>query len=62
MEFLSRPEFSYVFLVIPVFFAFTVIGQGITKISKQQEDGPIALGVGIFLCMLIAAVYWFVIR
>lgn len=62
MEFLSRPEFSYIFLVIPAFFALTVVGQGMEKMTKKQEDGPVAFGFGIFLCVLIAAAYWFFIR
>lgn len=62
MDLLSRPEFSYIFLVIPAFFALTIVGQGVSKMAKAKEDGPVALGFGLFLCLLIAAAYWFFIR
>jgi len=58
----SRPEFSYIFLIIPAFFALTVVGQGMSKMMKGEEGGPVALGFGIFLLLLIGAAYWWFIR
>jgi hypothetical protein len=53
---------TYALLVIPTFFAFAVIVQGIQKAVKQQEDGPIAIGIGFFLLLLIGLAYWLFIR
>lgn len=53
---------TYALLVIPTFFALTVIFQGLSKIAKKEEDGTIALGVGIFLLLLIAVAYFLFIR
>ena len=58
----GSPAVSYIFLVIPAFFAITVLLQGLSKLSRQEEDGPIATGFGIFLLVLIGAFYWFFIR
>lgn len=59
---LSRPEISYVLLVIPTLFALTVVGQGIGKMAKQEADGPVAMGLGIILLGLIGVAYWLFIR
>ena len=61
MDFTS-PAISYAMLIIPAFFAFTVIGQGISKLVKSEPDGPVAFGFGIFLLVLIVAAYFLFIR
>jgi len=58
---LSRPEISYVLMVIPTFFAVALIAQGISKLSKSESDGPVALGFGIVLLGLIVGAYFFFI-
>lgn len=58
---LNRPEFSYVLMVIPTLFALAVIAQGISKLNKSEPDGPIALGFGIVLLILIVGAYFFFI-
>lgn len=59
---LSSPAITYSLLIIPTFFALTVMGQGISKIIKEEKDGPVAVGLGICLLVLIAGTYWFFIR
>jgi hypothetical protein len=54
---LSNPALAYVFLVIPTFFGITMIGQGIQKITKQNKEGPIAVGFGVGILLLIAYAY-----
>ncbi len=58
----SRPEFSYLFLIIPALFAFVVTAQGIVKIARQEPDGRVALGFGVGLFALIGATYFLFIR
>lgn len=53
---------TYVVLVIPAFFALTVCSQGIVKITKAEKDGATVLGIGIVLCILVIAAYWWFIR
>ncbi len=59
---LQNPAISYSLLIIPTFFALTVVIQGLSKIAKEEKDGPVALGLGIFLLILIAVVYFMFIR
>ena len=58
----SSPEIAYAMLLIPAFFALTVIAQGIVKIFREEPDGTVALSFGIFLILLIGGAYWFFIR
>lgn len=58
----NSPAISYIFLIIPAFFALTVVGQGMIKVINKQEDGPIALGFGVFLLVLIGLAYFMFIR
>lgn len=58
----DNPAISYALLIIPTFFALTVIMQGVSKISKQERDGQVALGFGVFLLVLIAVAYFLFIR
>ena len=59
---LSDPAFSYLFMIIPMFFALTVIGQGIQKIARERKDGPGVLIFGILLLAMIAYAYFAFIR
>lgn len=58
----TNSAITYALLIIPTFFALTVVGQGITKIAKQETDGPIAIGFGVFLLLLIGVAYFLFIR
>lgn len=53
---------TYALLIIPTFFALTVVFQGVSKLAKEEKDGPMALGVGVFLLVLIVAAYFLFIR
>lgn len=59
---LSKPEFSYVLLVIPLVFAGVVFIQGVAKSSAHEPDGTVAMGFGVFLFLLIGAAWFFFIR
>lgn len=61
MDFSSQ-AITYALLIIPTFFALTVIVQGVNKSAKQESDGAVAIGVGIFLLVLIVAAYFLYIR
>lgn len=58
----SGPGLTYVLLVIPTLFALVVTAQGAAKVSKHDPSGPIILGFGVLFLILIAGVYFFVIR
>ncbi|HUD20080.1 MAG TPA: hypothetical protein VMR81_06590 [Patescibacteria group bacterium] len=54
---LSGPGITYVFLIIPSIFALVVVIQGIEKLTRDDHEGYVALGFGIFFLILIAAAY-----
>jgi len=58
----SSQVIIYSLLVIPTFFALTVMTQGIVKLVKGESDGTVATGFGVFLLMLIVAAYFLFIR
>ena len=58
----NNSALTYGMLIIPAFFALTMVGQGLVKIGKSEADGPVATGLGVLLLILIAAAYWFFIR
>lgn len=53
---------TYALLVIPIFFAFAVTGQGLYKLSKHDDSGKIITGFGVLFFVLIVAAYFFFIR
>ncbi len=59
---LSSPAITYSLLIIPTFFALTIVGQGISKIIKEEKDGSVAVSLGVLLIVFIAGAYWFFIR
>jgi len=59
---LSGPGITYLLMVIPTFFAVVVVGQGIYKITKGEQDGGVVLTFGIIFLALIAAAYFFFIK
>lgn len=58
----NNPAISYLFLIIPGILVLVVVGQGISKVLRNEEDGFVALGFGVFLVVLIGVAYWVYIR
>jgi hypothetical protein len=58
----TREALTYILLIIPVVFAFTVMAEGLQKMSKNQPEGQVAAGFGIFFLILIVAAYVMFIR
>jgi hypothetical protein len=59
---MDNPGVTYALLIIPSFFAAVVLLQGVEKLTKNNKEGYVALGFGIFFIILIAAAYYFFIR
>lgn len=59
---LSGPGITYILLIIPTLLACVVVGDGIYKISKEEDDGKIVLGFGLILLAAIAIAYFFFIK
>ena len=58
----NGPGTTYILLVIPALFSLAVVGQGMYKLARGDEDGKVALGFGIVFSLLVAAAYFFFIR
>ena len=59
---MENPALTYVFLVIPILFALAVLAQGLVKLSRKTPDGPVEVGLGTFLLVLIGAAWVLFIR
>lgn len=59
---LSGPGIIYILLVIPTIFALAVLGQGVYKISKGEDDGKLIAGFGGTFLVIIVLAYVFFIR
>ena len=58
----AKQALIYIFLIIPTFFAATVVGQGIIKLQSGNKEGAVAIGFGIFMFALVVATYFMFIR
>jgi hypothetical protein len=58
MNSFTKQGITYVLMIIPTLFALSVLVQGIQKIKKNDSDGKIAVGFGIFLLLLVVATYF----
>ncbi len=59
---LSNPGISYILLIIPTLFALAMTGQGIYKMTRDEEGGIVAMGLGVICLVLVGATYLFFIR
>ncbi len=51
----------YALMIIPTFFALTVVGQGVAKISRNDDSGKVVLVFGLsFLGMIVATYFLFI--
>lgn len=59
---LSNPGIVYILLIIPTLFALAMTGQGIYKMTRDEEGGIVAMGFGVICLVLVGATYLFFIR
>ena len=59
---LSGSGITYLLLIIPTLFALVVVGQGVYKISREEEDGKLIAGFGLILLAAIVLAYFFFIK
>lgn len=53
------PEFLYIGFVLPMLFSLTLVGEGIYKISKEEE-GYVTFTLGLVFLISIIAGYFFI--
>ncbi len=59
---LSGPGITYLLLIIPTLFALVVVGQGVYKINREEDDGKMIAGFGVILLVVIVLAYVFFIK
>lgn len=59
---ISRPEFSYVLLIIPSILAVTVLAQGVEKVVHEKPGGKTIIVFGVTLLVLIIVSYFLFIQ
>jgi hypothetical protein len=59
---LSGSGITYGLLIIPSLIALVVVFQGVNKMTKQEPDGKVAIGFGIFFLVLIVLAYFLYIK
>jgi hypothetical protein len=58
----QRDGLTYALLVIPLFFAGTLLVQGFGKLRSRPQEGRVIIGFGVFCILLIIAAYFLFIR
>lgn len=58
----TNAALTYGLLFIPALFALSIVGQGITKLKKQDESGKGTIVLGILFLLLIPVGYFLFIR
>jgi hypothetical protein len=58
----NKDGLIYAMLIIPAFFAVTVMIQGVTKLETKPTEGKVAIGAGILFLILIGVTYFMFIR
>jgi len=59
---LSNPGVTYILLVIPTLFAFVMTGQGLYKMTRDEEGGGVSLAFGVICLVLVGVTYLLFIR
>lgn len=58
-SFIGSPQFVYVLMVLPGLFSLTLLGEGVSKIVKQEEGSMVCFVIGFFFLFLVGGVYFF---
>ncbi len=55
----TDPQFLYLALVLPSLFGLTLIGEGLNKVLKNENQGLISLIIGLLFICLVVFIYFF---
>jgi uncharacterized membrane protein len=53
----ADPQFTYMVLILPSLFGLTLVGEGVSKVLKQQAKGWISVVAGVFFMSVVAGAY-----
>ena len=55
----SEPQFMYMVLILPSLFGFTLIGEGMNKIMKEEAVGWVSVVMGAAFIGVVLVAYLF---
>ena len=55
----TDPQFLYLALILPSLFGLTLIGEGLNKVLKNENQGLISLVIGLLFICLVVFIYFF---
>jgi len=55
----TDPQFLYLALILPSLFGLTLIGEGLNKVLKNENQGLISLIIGLLFICLVVFIYFF---
>jgi hypothetical protein len=55
----TDPQFLYLALILPSLFGLTLVGEGLNKILKDENQGLVSLVIGLLFMCLVIFVYIF---
>jgi len=58
----TEAALSYGLLLIPLAFAAVMLGQGIVKIKKKEQDGKIMVCIGVVFLVSIPLLYALIVN
>jgi len=55
----TDPQFLYVVLILPSLFGLTLVGEGLSKILKDEVQGLVSIILGIIFIGLVVFAYFY---
>ena len=55
----TDPQFLYLALILPSLFGLTLIGEGLNKVLKNENQGLASLMIGLLFICLVVFIYFF---
>ena len=55
----TNPQFLYLALILPSLFGLTLIGEGLNKVLKNENQGLASLMIGLLFICLVVFIYFF---
>jgi len=56
---ITDPQFLYLALILPSLFGLTLIGEGLNKVLKNENQGLVSLVIGLLFICLVFFIYFF---
>lgn len=55
----TEPQFLYMILILPSLFGLTLVGEGLNKVLKNENQGWLSIIFGFLFIGVVIFAYWF---